>query len=314
MGSAIDRDRNRTTCPARPCRPIAASPNPAWSRRTVVTPARANPETILSICRRITAIIIADAHSHYSTISRSLPNDGTHATNIGRWVTPVGVTFAHSYGIVGCYWRVLIAVHGGMKTYRGSPAAARALCGGRPGRADDYYLAEGTGIAEHYVASPDGGVRRLAPLTGDAYEAWVAGCRPGDRRAERPPAQRRERGAFRRGRRQRTEVVVAGRGIAPRYRCRVRRRAGPRPRSRSSAGWRITRPPASVRAVGRCRCRSTGSRPSTVRHHTSRAGDPHRHLHLQINARVFAEGRWRGLHTVGCATLSTRSTASGTPR
>ena len=36
-----------------------------------------------------------------------------------------------------------------------------------------------------------------------------------------------------------------------------------------------------------------------VAHHTSRAGDPHRHLHLQINARVFAAGKWRGLHTVG---------------
>lgn len=38
---------------------------------------------------------------------------------------------------------------------------------------------------------------------------------------------------------------------------------------------------------------------AVVRHFTSRAGDPHRHLNLQINARVFAEGRWRGLHTVG---------------
>jgi exodeoxyribonuclease V alpha subunit len=37
----------------------------------------------------------------------------------------------------------------------------------------------------------------------------------------------------------------------------------------------------------------------TVRHYTSRAGDPHRHLHLQVNARVFADGKWRGLHTVG---------------
>ncbi len=37
----------------------------------------------------------------------------------------------------------------------------------------------------------------------------------------------------------------------------------------------------------------------TVRHYTSRAGDPHRHLHLQIGARVFAADRWRGLHTVG---------------
>ena len=38
---------------------------------------------------------------------------------------------------------------------------------------------------------------------------------------------------------------------------------------------------------------------AVVRHYTSRAGDPHRHLHLQINARVWAQGRWRGLHTVG---------------
>ena len=38
---------------------------------------------------------------------------------------------------------------------------------------------------------------------------------------------------------------------------------------------------------------------AVVRHYTSRAGDPHRHLHLQVNARVFAAGKWRGLHTVG---------------
>lgn len=38
---------------------------------------------------------------------------------------------------------------------------------------------------------------------------------------------------------------------------------------------------------------------AVIRHYTSRAGDPHRHLHLQINARVFAAGGWRGLHSVG---------------
>ena len=38
---------------------------------------------------------------------------------------------------------------------------------------------------------------------------------------------------------------------------------------------------------------------AVVRHYTSRAGDPHRHLHLQVNARVWASGRWRGIHTVG---------------
>ena len=33
---------------------------------------------------------------------------------------------------------------------------------------------------------------------------------------------------------------------------------------------------------------------AVVRHYTSRAGDPHRHLHLQINARVLAEGSLAG--------------------
>ena len=36
-----------------------------------------------------------------------------------------------------------------------------------------------------------------------------------------------------------------------------------------------------------------------IRHYTSRAGDPHRHLHLQVNARVWAARGWRALHSVG---------------
>ena len=42
-------------------------------------------------------------------------------------------------------------------------------------------------------------------------------------------------------------------------------------------------------AESRIRCNSRG-----LRHYTSRAGDPHRHLHLQINARVFAAGAVAG--------------------
>lgn len=38
---------------------------------------------------------------------------------------------------------------------------------------------------------------------------------------------------------------------------------------------------------------------ASVRHYTSRAGDPHRHLHLQVDARIYASGAWRGLHSVG---------------
>jgi hypothetical protein len=42
---------------------------------------------------------------------------------------------------------------------------------------------------------------------------------------------------------------------------------------------------------------------AVIRHQTSRTGHPHRHLHLQVNARVVAEGQWRGLHTVGVRDL-----------
>jgi exodeoxyribonuclease V alpha subunit len=68
-------------------------------------------------------------------------------------------------------------MHGGMKVYSGCAAAARVYVEADRGRADDYYLAEGTGRARRFTAEP-GGVVEVAPLTGDAYEAWVAGRDP----------------------------------------------------------------------------------------------------------------------------------------
>lgn len=41
---------------------------------------------------------------------------------------------------------------------------------------------------------------------------------------------------------------------------------------------------------------------AVVRQFTSRAGDPHRNVHLQVKVRVFARGGWRGLHAVGSVT------------
>src|SRR5437867_12748315 len=69
-------------------------------------------------------------------------------------------------------------MHGGIKVYRGSAAAARNYLDADRSRADDYYLAEGTGIARRFTASADGRVVELAGLTGDGYEAWVAGLDP----------------------------------------------------------------------------------------------------------------------------------------
>ncbi len=69
-------------------------------------------------------------------------------------------------------------MHGGVKVYRGAAAAARAYVEADQCRIDDYYLAEGTGLAEHFTATPDGGVEQVGVLDGDGYEAWVAGLDP----------------------------------------------------------------------------------------------------------------------------------------
>jgi exodeoxyribonuclease V alpha subunit len=189
-------------------------------------------------------------------------------------------------------------MHGGMITYTGSPAAARNYVEADRSRADDYYLAEGTGVAERCVASPEAGVRRMSPLTGDAYEAWVAGVDP-DTGVPKGRLRHDERAV------RFVEVMVNGPkswslaaelhpDISAAYdgaqdqaateiigwlAQHATTRVGPR-------GGQVQVPVEALEAV-------------TVRHYTSRAGDPHRHLHLQINARVFAAGQWRGLHTVG---------------
>jgi exodeoxyribonuclease V alpha subunit len=184
-----------------------------------------------------------------------------------------------------------------MKVYAGSPAAARQYLEADRGRADDYYLAEGTGLARRFVARA-GKVQEHAALTGDGYETWVAG---------RDPGTGEPRGRLRTDDRavRFVEVVVNGPkswslaaavhpDIAAAYDAAQDRaatqiigwlaehattRVGPR-------GGQVQVPLDVLEAV-------------TVRHYTSRAGDPHRHLHLQIGARVFAAGQWRGLHTVG---------------
>jgi conjugative relaxase-like TrwC/TraI family protein len=184
-----------------------------------------------------------------------------------------------------------------MKVYRGAPSAARNYVEADRSRADDYYLAEGTGVAERIVATSDGMVARLPAMDGDTYEAWVAGLDPDT--GEARGRLRQDAGAVRF-----VEVVVNGpkswslaaelhSEIAAAYESaqdraaaeivawlaqNVTTRVGPR-------GGQVAVPVEVLEAA-------------VVRHYTSRAGDPHRHLHVQVNARVFATGKWRGIDTV----------------
>jgi hypothetical protein len=188
-------------------------------------------------------------------------------------------------------------MHGGMKVYRGTAAAARNYLDADRSRADDYYLAEGTGVARRFTAGTDGPVTELATLTGDAYESWVAGVDPD---TGEPRGRLRADAAAVRF----VEVIVNGPkswslaaelhpDVAAAYEAAQDRAAG------QIIGWlgahATTRvgPRGQQVAVPIERLEAV-----TVRHYTSRAGDPHRHLHLQINARVFAAGKWRGIDTV----------------
>ena len=197
-------------------------------------------------------------------------------------------------------------MHGGVKFYRGSASAARSYVEADRSRVDDYYLAEGTGVATRYVATtpPVAGGRGVSAvqdggtLDGDAYERWVAGY---DVETGAPKGRLRtdERGL------RFVEVVVNGPKtwslaatlhpeIAAAYDAAQDKAAT------EIIGWLAEHATTRVGPRGRqVQVPVEKLEAAVVRHYTSRAGDPHRHLHLQINARVFAAGSWRGLHSVG---------------
>lgn len=65
-------------------------------------------------------------------------------------------------------------MHGGMKVYRGAAVAARHYVEADRSRADDYYLAEGSGVAMRLVATPEG-IEHRDDMDGETYERWVVG-------------------------------------------------------------------------------------------------------------------------------------------
>src|ERR1700712_1413733 len=185
-----------------------------------------------------------------------------------------------------------------MKFYRGSPGAARTYVEQDRSRADDYYLAEGSGVATRYVASPLTGVSPAGTLTGEAYEHWVAGF---DVETGAPKGRLRTDAKALRF----VEVVVNGPktwSLAAALHPEIAD-ALDAAQSRAAEqiiGWVAEHATTRVGPKGRqVQVPVSEIEAAVVRHYTSRAGDPHRHLHLQINARVLAEGAWRGLHSVG---------------
>ncbi len=188
-------------------------------------------------------------------------------------------------------------MHGGVKFYRGAAKAARDYVERDRSRADDYYLAEGAGVAELLSATPDC-VLGAGSMDGDTYEQWVAGV---DVDTGRKKGRVRDDANALRF----VEITVNGPktwSLAAALHSDLSA-ALDEAQDKAAAeiiGWVAQHATTRVGPRGRqVQVRVERIEAAVIRHYTSRAGDPHRHLHLQVNARVWAAGAWRGLHSVG---------------
>jgi conjugative relaxase-like TrwC/TraI family protein len=191
----------------------------------------------------------------------------------------------------------VVRMHGGVKFYTGAARAARAYVERDRSRADDYYLGEGTGVAERLAATPDG-AERAGSMDGETYEQWVAGI---DVDTGRKKGRVREDAHALRF----VEVTVNGPktwSLAAALHPEISS-ALDEAQDKAAAeivGWVAQHATTRVGPRGRqVQVPVEKIEAAVIRHYTSRSGDPHRHLHLQVNARVWAAGAWRGIHSVG---------------
>lgn len=193
-------------------------------------------------------------------------------------------------------------MHGGVKFYRGAPQAARTYVEQDCARYDDYYLTEGDGVATRFAAARSSGglvtIARRPDLDGAAYEAWVAGM---DVESGEPKGRLRKDANGLRF----VEVTVNGPktwSLAAALNAEVSEAldAAQERAAEQIIGYLAEHATTRIGPRGRqVQVPVERLEAAVIRHYTSRAGDPHRHLHLQVNARIVAAAQWRGLHSVG---------------
>ena len=189
-------------------------------------------------------------------------------------------------------------MHGGVVLFRGTGADAMRYVEYDRSRADDYYLGDATGIS--YAVLDASGEAIVRPLSAEDYAGWVDWINPDtEERMGRP----RLAGSDRQCSPRFAETVintpkslsiaaalhpevsealdVAQQGALSEIQRWLAQhsvtRVGPR-------GKQEVVPIGHMQVVG-------------ITHRTSRAGDPHRHIHMQVGTRVWAAGAWRALDT-----------------
>ncbi|WP_212745870.1 MobF family relaxase [Sinomonas susongensis] len=188
---------------------------------------------------------------------------------------------------------------GGVTLFRGDGAAARRYVESDRLRADDYYLGNGA-VAEFVQLDRDGDVTAIRELAPEAYAGWVDWVHPVTGEHLGIP---RRAGEGRLGSPRFAEMVVnapkslsiaaalhpgvsAALDVAQRDAAAEIRRWLAR-HSVTRVGVRGAQEVVPVEELHTV----------AVAHRTSRAGDPHRHIHLQFGARVRAGDAWRALDT-----------------
>lgn len=190
-------------------------------------------------------------------------------------------------------------MHGGVILFRGTGADALRYVEADRSRADDYYLSDG-GDVEYAVLDASGETVTVRALSNEEYARWVDWINPDTgERMGRP----RLAGQDRLGSPRFAEMTINGpkslsiaAALHPEVSevldraqqdalAEIRRwlaqhsvtRVGPR-------GAQEVVPVDHMQVIG-------------ITHRTSREGDPHRHIHMQIGMRVWAAGKWRALDT-----------------
>ncbi len=189
---------------------------------------------------------------------------------------------------------------GGVILFRGLGAEARRYLESDRSLADDYYLEGGTALAEFSAVNAAGEVVGEVGLTPDEYASWVNWINPLTGESMGKP---RLAGETKQGSPRFAEMVVN----APKS---LSVAAALHPEVSEALDAAQKDAVAEIRRwLGQHSVTRIGPRGKqevvpveqletvSVVHHTSRAGDPHRHIHFQIGARVWAAGAWRGLDT-----------------
>lgn len=191
-------------------------------------------------------------------------------------------------------------MHGGVILFRSTGADARRYVEADRSRADDYYLGADASVAAFTALDSAGNVTAALGLDPEAYAAWVDWVNPVTGESMGTP---RLPGVGKQGSPRFAEMVVnapKSLSIAAALHSEV---SDVLDRAQQDAvaeiqAWLAEHSVTRVGPRGKQEVVPVQQLQTVaVSHRTSRAGDPHRHIHFQVGTRVWAAGKWRALDT-----------------